>query len=72
MAGHRRLGGQKRVWLIAIDYHMVAGTAGAECKGDRRSKRARQSESRTDSDSLMETQGRRDLEMEREGQIKQE
>ena len=56
MARHRRSGGQKHVWLIAIDYHTVAGTAGAECKGDQRSKRARRLESRTDSDGLMETQ----------------
>ena len=34
MAGHGRSGGWKRVRLIAIDYHTVAGTAGAECKGD--------------------------------------
>ena len=31
-------GGRKRVWPIAIDYRTVAGTAGAECEGDRRSK----------------------------------
>ena len=49
MAGNRRLGGWEHIWLIAIDYHTVAGTARAECKGDRRSKRARQSESGTDS-----------------------
>ena len=34
MARHGRLGGWKRVRLIAIDYHTVAGTAGVECKGD--------------------------------------
>ena len=34
IAGNRRLGVWKRVWLIAIDYHTVAGTAGVECKGD--------------------------------------
>ena len=34
VAGNRRSGGQKHVQLIAIDYHTVAGTAGAECKGD--------------------------------------
>ena len=56
MAGNGRSGGWERVQLIAIDYHTVAGTAGVECKGDRRSKRARQSESGTDSDGLMETQ----------------
>ena len=38
VAGNGRLGGRKRVRLIAIDYHTVAGTAGVECKGDRRSK----------------------------------
>ena len=57
VAGNRRSGVRKHVWLIAIDYHTVAGTAGTECKGDQRSKRARQSESRTDSDGLTETQG---------------
>ena len=56
VARNRRLGGQEHVRLIAIDYHTVAGTAGAECKGDQRSKRARRSESRTDSNGLMETQ----------------
>ena len=66
-----RSGGWERVQLIAIDYHTVAGTAGAECKGDQRSKKARWSESGTDSNGLMETQGQGDLEMEREGQIKQ-
>ena len=25
--------GQECVWLIAIDYHTVAGTAGVKCKG---------------------------------------
>ena len=34
MARDERSGGQECVWLIAIDYHTVAGTAGAECKGD--------------------------------------
>ena len=38
VAGNGGSGGQKHVWLIAIDYHTVAGTAGVECKGDRRSK----------------------------------
>ena len=38
IAGNGRLGGCKHVRPIAIDYHTVAGTAGAECKGDRRSK----------------------------------
>ena len=57
VARHGRSGGQKHIQLITIDYHTVAGTAGAECKGDRRSKRARRSESGTDSDSLTETQG---------------
>ena len=38
VAGNGGLGGRKRVRLIAIDYRTVAGTAGAECKGDRRSK----------------------------------
>ena len=32
------MGGRKHIRLIAIDYRTVAGTAGAECKGDRRSK----------------------------------
>ena len=71
VTGNGRSGGQERIQLIAIDYHTVTGTAGMECKGDRRSKKARRSESGTDSDSLTETQGRGDLEMEREGQIKQ-
>ena len=57
MARHGRSGGRERVQLIAIDYHTVTGTAGAECRGDRRSKRARQSESILDSDGLAETQG---------------
>ena len=72
VAGNGRSGGRKCVRLIAIDYHTVAGTARVECKGDQRLKRARWSESRMDSDGLTETQGRGDLEMEREGQIKQE
>ena len=38
VAGNGGSGGQKRVRPIAIDYRTVAGTAGAECKGDRRSK----------------------------------
>ena len=71
IAGNGRSGGREHVWLIAIDYHTVTGTARVECKGDQRSKRARQLESRTDSDSLMETQERRDLEVEQEGQNKQ-
>ena len=29
-----RLGGWEHVWLIAVDYHTVASTARAECKGD--------------------------------------
>ena len=72
MAGNGRSGGWERVRLIAIDYYTVAGTAGVECKGDRRSKRARQSESRTDSDGLMETQERGDSEVEQEGQMRAE
>ena len=72
MAGNRRSGGWEHIWLIAIDYHTVTGTAGAECKGDQRSKRARQSESRTDSDGLMETQEQGDLEVEQEGQMRAE
>ena len=56
MARNGRSGDQEHVRLIAIDYYTVAGTAGAECKGDRRSKMARQPESRTDSNSLTETQ----------------
>ena len=71
VTGNGRSRGRERVQLIAIDYHTVAGTARAECKGDQRSKKARRSESGTDSDGLTETQGRGDLEMEREGQIKQ-
>ena len=57
MARNGRSGGQERVWLIAIDYHTVAGTARAESKGDRRSKAARRPESGTDSSGLTETQG---------------
>ena len=38
VAGNRGSGGWKRVQPIAIDYCTVAGTAGAECKGDRRLK----------------------------------
>ena len=38
VAGNGRLGGQKRVRPIAIDYCTVAGTAGVGCKRDRRSK----------------------------------
>ena len=56
MAGSGRSGGWEHVWLIAIDYHTVAGTAGVECKGDQRLKMARWPESGMDSDSLMETQ----------------
>ena len=33
-ARNGRSGGRKRVRPIAIDYCTVAGTAGAECKGD--------------------------------------
>ena len=58
MAGNGRSGGQERVWLIAIDYHTVAGTARAECKGDQRLKRAEWSESVPDSNGLTETQER--------------
>ena len=72
MAGNGRLGGQERVQLIAIDYHTVAGTAGAECKGDQRSKMARQLESGTDSNGLTETQEQGDLEVEQKGQMKAE
>ena len=32
MARDERSGGWEHVWLIAIDYHTAAGTAGAECK----------------------------------------
>ena len=32
MAGDERSGGWERVWLIAIDYHTAASTAGVECK----------------------------------------
>ena len=70
MAGNRRSGGRECVQLIAIDYHTAAGTAGAECKGDRRSKMARRPESVPDSGGLTETQERGDLEVEQEGQIK--
>ena len=38
VAGNGGLEGRKCVRPIAIDYRTVAGTAGAECKGDRRSK----------------------------------
>ena len=38
VAGNGRSEDRKRVRLIAIDYRTVAGTAGAGCKGDRRSK----------------------------------
>ena len=38
IAGNGWSEGQKRVWLIAIDYRTVAGTARAGCKGDQRSK----------------------------------
>ena len=72
VAGNGRSGGWECVWLIAIDYHTAAGTAGVECKGDRRSKMARQLESGMDSDGLTETQEQGDLEMEQEGQIKAE
>ena len=72
MAGNRRSGGWEHVQLIAIDYHTVAGTAGAECKGDQRLKMARWPESGTDSNSLTETQERGDLEVEQEGQMKAE
>ena len=72
MAGNGRLGGRERVWLIAIDYHIVTGTAGAECKGDQRLKRARWLESGMDSDGLTETQEQGDLEVEQEGQMRAE
>ena len=39
IAGNGGSEGRKCVWLIAIDYHTVTATAGAECKGDQRSKR---------------------------------
>ena len=70
MAGNGRSGGQECVQLIAIDYHTAAGTAGAECKGDQRSKMARWPESGMDSGGLTETQGQGDLEVEQKGQIK--
>ena len=38
VARNGRSEGRKRVWLIAIDYRTVAGTAGVGCKGDQRSK----------------------------------
>ena len=56
VAGNGRLGGWERIWLIAIDYHAVTSTAGAESKGDQRSKVARQPESVPDSGSLTKTQ----------------
>ena len=58
--------------MTAIDYHTVAGTAGAECKGDQRSKMARWPESRMDSNGLTETQEQGDLEVEQERQMKTE
>ena len=67
----QKIKGQKHIWLIAIDYHSATGTAGTECKGDQRSKRARWSESGTDSDGLTETQEQGDLAVEQEGQNKQ-
>ena len=72
IAGNRRLGGQECIWLIAIDYHTVTGTASVECKGDQRSKRPRQLKSRTDSDGFTETQERGGLEVEQEGQMRAE
>ena len=74
-SGHdrkRKIKGWKCIRLIAINYHSATSTAGTECKGDRRLKRARQSESGTDSDGLTETQEWGDLEVEQEGQNKQE
>ena len=68
----QKVGGQECVWLIAINYHTVTGTARVGCKGDRRLKRAGWSESIPDSDGLTETQERGDLEVEQEGQNKQE
>ena len=38
VAGNGGLGGWKRLRPIAIDYRTVAGTARAECRGDRRLK----------------------------------
>ena len=38
VAENGRSEGRKRVRPIAIDYHTVAGTAGAGCKEDQRSK----------------------------------
>ena len=38
VAENGRSEGRKRVRPIAIDYRTVAGTARAECEGDRRSK----------------------------------
>ena len=38
IAGNGGSGGWKRVRLIVIDYRTVAGTAGAECRGDQRLK----------------------------------
>ena len=54
-SGHswgQKVGGWEHVRLIAIDYHAVTGTAGMGYRGDQRSKRARQPESRTDSGGL--------------------
>ena len=48
----RKVGGQKCVQLIAIDYHAATGTAGTGYRGDQRSKVARWPESGTDSGGL--------------------
>ena len=70
MAGNGRLGGWEHVWLIAIDYHAATGTAGMECKGDQRSKMARQLESGMDSGSLTRDTRVRGLDQVRDGQEK--
>ena len=67
----QKIKGWKCIWLITIDYCSATGTARTECKGDRRLKRARRSESVLDSNGLTETQEQGDLEVDQEGQNKQ-
>ena len=70
MAGHGRSGGRKRIQLIAIDYRTVAGTAGAECKGDQRSK-GPDSRSPERTPTALQRHKGKETEMRREGQIEQ-
>ena len=62
-----KVGGQKHVRLIAIDYHAATSTAGTGYRGDRRLKMARQPESGTDSGGLTKDTRDKDLSQSKRG-----